>query len=532
MARSGKVAASILSRAFARHNRAKIYPALCLLAALFHFEEFRGEPTAFIKTGGEAILAEPKVLSHGAAVADTISAGETRVYALGLPAGQHALVEMIKGDLRVKVSVCAPPGRDCVGLAAARYGRLELPFTAGAPGQYEIEVRSVEADAAARGYELRLVSVTEATPRDRLAGEAARTAAEAEGLRERQDQPSQLDALKRYDDAQRLWEEAGELSRATEVLCDMGDVHFAMSQYRQASTHYTKALSLGERSGDPLALLAALHGAGYVNIYFGDKQQALSSAQKMLDVVERAAPERRDSADYRRARARALNIMGEVYYSFGQLRKSIEMFDQALPLWTDAGERSGQALALLNLGYSYSDLGNPELAAEYFQRALALWQSIDGRRGAALTQTALGGTHSTLGEEQLALNLHKQAADYFGAVGDKQGQAAALNGVASVYHDLNEHQSAFDNYFEALRLYEAIESRDFIALNKFLVGRILYQKGESESAFKYYQESLDLSREVGDRVIEADDLQGAAQLVHQILHGRKTLLDILAAVAG
>src|SRR5205085_11318171 len=175
-----------------------------------------------------------------------------------------------------------------------------------------------------------------------------------------------------------------------ETLCGMGDIYFGRRQYEQAAGHYAKALSLGKQSGNQLTRLAALDGIGYVNIYQGDKQKSLSYAQEMLDAVESADREKRDSADYKRVKAQALNIMGEVYYSFGELRKSIEMFDFALPLWTDAGDRSGQALALLNLGYSYSDLGNPQIASEYFQRSLALSQSVNDRRGTALAQTALG----------------------------------------------------------------------------------------------------------------------------------------------
>jgi CHAT domain-containing protein/predicted negative regulator of RcsB-dependent stress response len=498
---------------FTRRNRARLYLALCLLAALFHGGEVRrgaAEFSAPAKTGSNAVSAEPQMLTPGAIVSGTASAGETHVYALDLPAGQRARVEMIKGDLRVKVSVCAQPERACTELAARRYGRLELSFSADISARYEIEVRSIEADTAARGYEIRLIEITDAAPRDKLVDEAVRIAGEAESLRERQDQASQLAAIGKYGEAQRLWEAAGEFSRAAETLCDMGDLYFAQSDYPQALAHYTKALSLSERSGDQLARLAALNGVGYVNISLGQKEKALSYAQNMLDIIERADSATRDAADYRRARARAINIRGEVHYSFGELRKSIEMFDLALPLWTDIGERSGQALALLNLGYSYSDLGNAQTACEHYQRSLTLWQSIDDGRGTALAQTALGGAYSTLGEEQLALNLHKQAAERFRAMGDKQGAAAAMNGVASAYYDLSEYQAAFDNYFAALRVYEEIGNRDFMALNKFLVGRALYQKGEPERAFTYYRESLDLSREVGDRVVEAHSLQGLA----------------------
>jgi CHAT domain-containing protein len=446
----------------------------------------------------------------GAAVSGAVSAGEMRVYALNLPAGQHALVEIVKGDLKLKVSVCKEPEHTCMELIGRRYGRLSLSFSADVSALYKIEVRSMEAGGAAREYELRLVEVVNASPRHQLEDDAVRIEAEAESLRDRQDQSSQLVAASKYDEAVRLWESVGEFGRAAETLCDMGDVYFALSQYPQALARYTKALSLSERSGDRRAKLAALNGIGYANIYLSEYQKASSCAKEMLNIIERADSGERDSVDYKRPKAQALNIMGEVHYAVKELRKSIEMFELALSLWTDIEERRGQALALLNIGYSYSDLGNPLTASEHFQRSLALWQSINEARGTALAQTALGGTYSTIGEEQLALNLHKQAVEHFRASGNKEGEAVALNGIASAYYNLNEYQDAFDNYFEALRIYEAIGNRDFTALNKFLVGRVLYQKGETDRALTYYRESLYLSRDVGDRVVEAHTLRGLA----------------------
>lgn len=493
----------------------RIRLTLCLLAALLQAGEVGSRAASnavFMKTVNTGGSTEPRMLTPGVVVSDAVSAGEIRVYALNLLAGQHALVEFMKGDLKLKVSVCEQPERACTELIGRHYGRLDLSFSAGSSALYKIEVRSMEADAAARGYELRLVAVVNVTSRHRLEDDAVRINAEAESLRDRQDQASQLAATLKYGEAQRLWESAGSFSRAAETLCEIGDIYFALSQYRQALTHYEKALHLSERGGDQLSVLAALNGLGYVNIYLGNYRKAQSYAKQMLELIERADSAKRDSADYRRAKAQALNIMGEAYYSFGDLRQSINMFGIALSLWTEAGERSGQALAFLNLGYSYSDLGNPQAASEHFQRSLALWQAINEARGAAQAQTALGGTHSTLGEEQLALNLHQQAVERFRAIGNKQGEATALNGVASAYLDLNEYQSALDNYSEALRIYEAIENRGFVALNKFLIGRVLYQKGEAERAFTFYRESFDLSHAVGDRVVEAHALKGLATI--------------------
>lgn len=515
MAKDGEVAPSILIRLFVCAARVGLTLTLCLLAVLCCAGTAKSENTQrpiFIKTADTGTLTEPRMLTPGAVISDAVSAGETRVYALDMSVRQHALVEIVKGDLRLKVSVCAGPEHACIELGGKRYGKLRLSFASEISALYKIKVHSMEAGGAARGYDLRLVELVAANTRHQMVDDAVRIEAEAESLRDRQDLASQLIAASKYDEAIRLWESAGESSRAAETLCDVGDIYFAVSQNPQSLARYRKALSLSGRSGDRLRRLAALNGLGYVNIYLSENQKALSYAKEMLNIIERVESVERDSADYKRARAQAINIIGEVDYSLGQLRQSIEKFELALSLWTDAGERNGRALALLNLGYSYSDLGNPQAAAEHFQQALAIWQSINEARGAALAQTALGGTYSTLGEEQLALNLHKQAVDRFRAIGNKQGEAAALNGVAGAYQDLNEYQDAFDKYFEALRLYEVIGNRNFTALNKFLVGKVLYRKGEIERALTYYRESLYLSRDVGERVVEAHALKGLATI--------------------
>jgi CHAT domain-containing protein/tetratricopeptide (TPR) repeat protein len=452
--------------------------------------------------------AEPQKLSAGSSVSGTLSADETRAYVLDVPGGQYVHVEVDKGDLGLEVSVCAPQTRPCLKSVVRRYGKVDTSFVADVSGEHRVEVRSLEGDAVGRAYELRVLEVSHATARQRLVGRAARAAGEAETLRERPDASSQLAAASTYDEARRLWESAGEYGRAAGALCDMGDVYFNLSQYRRSLDSYAKALATAERGGDSLARLAALNGIGYANVYLGENQKALAYAREALDFIQRAEPAVRTSVDYRRAEARAFNTIGEVHYSLGELRKSVEVFGQALSLWAEIGERSGEALALLNLGYSHSDLGELRNANENFERSLLLWQAVSDTRGAALAQTALGGVHSLLGEEQMALELHGQAVEHFRASGNKQGEAATLNGIAHVYQDLNDYQSALDNYTKALRLYQSIGNRDFEALNKFLIGRVLYQRGEVGQALIHYRESLKLSREVGDRVVEGHALKG------------------------
>jgi CHAT domain-containing protein len=456
----------------------------------------------FVKTADTKTSADARTLKTGEVLADTVSTGETRVYAFN--SDQDTLLEISKGDLRLKITLCNEQSESCIELMPRRFGKVSLPLS---PVRYRVEIASMEKEAAARKYELLLSNTGKKTPHHELAEDALRIEAEAEKLRAGIGLSSQLIAAAKFAEAARLWESAGEFNQAVLTMCETGDVYFTLSQYPQALTQYNQALSLSTR-GDPVSRLAALHGIGYIHVTQYKNQEALRYAKDMQDLIDRANPAEQNSPEYLHARAQALNINGEVQYNFGELQRAIKTFETALSLFTDVGDRSGQALALLNLGYTSSDSGNPHVAFKYYQDSLTSWQSIDDGRGIALAQDALGGAYSTLGEEQLALNLHKQAVEHFRAIGNKQGEAMALNGVGTVYQDLNQYQEAFDKYFEALRIYESIGNRGYAALNKYSLGKMLYLQGQIEPALIYYRESLFVGRDVKDKIVQAHASKG------------------------
>lgn len=482
----------------------------CLLATLSQYQDAETSIEASSNSSAnpaEEVGTTPRSLKAGTRISDVMSSGNERVYSLDLEGGEHAVIEVSKGDLQLKVSVCPKNNQPCLEFFGRRYGMLEISISADVWTSYRLVIRSLETDPSERTYEVNVPQIVRATPQSRLVDAARRNIAQASELREHHAEASELAALAKYREAKRLWISAGEFGKAADSLCSMGDIYFALSQYQLSLAQYVNALSISELKKDEVGVLAALNGLGYTNVYLGDSQKALSYARKMLDIIERRDPAARPTA-YRRAEAQALNTMGEADYSLGDLRKSIELFERAYSIYAEVGERDGQALGLLNLGYSHSDLGDVQKASEYFERSLTLFQSINDGRGAALAQTVLGGVHSLLGEEQTALDLHKKAGYYFRSIGNKQGEAVALNGVARAYQDLSEYEAAYDNYYQALNLFEAIGNRDFVALNKFLVGRALYQRGDTARALKFYQESLELSRIVGDRVIQAHTMKG------------------------
>ena len=142
--------------------------------------------------------------------------------------------------------------------------------------------------------------------------------------------------------------------------------------------------------------------------------------------------------------ARVLNLMGDLFGRIGDLQRSLEYFNRALPLWRDLRDRRGEAQALLGVGYNYSGLGDDLKAIEYYDDALGLWQAVNDRRGQALTLHAQGFSYSNLGEKQKTLDLFHRAREltepqtsvktrYFGNMPPKLNapRAALIEGMRS-----------------------------------------------------------------------------------------------------
>lgn len=491
------------------------------LALQFYTAGFNEEPS-------KAARSAPRALVSGQKLSDVLSPGEARTYEVRLSPGQHARVILDKRDLQLKLSLLRDDQLH-EELICRRFGVLQLSFSTDAGATYHIKIQSIESEPGQRQYDLQLAQIEAVTTTTRQQDRAAQIRAEADQLREQPEESAQRAALTKYNEAVILYESVPDKAQAVETLCRLGEVYFALSEYQASLEKYKQALTISESTANESGILAALQGIGYANVYLGRNDMARQYAQKILDMLPPVEPSHRPVAD-RRAEAQAINTMGEVEYSVGDLRKSIEMFEHAFSIDAEVGDRGGQALTMLNMGYSYSDLGDARKASDYFDKALTAFTVVADGRGRALAETALGGIHSSLGDEQIALDFHKEAANYFSLIGNRQGQAAALNGVARAYQNLNDYEAALDFYDRALQLYETIGNRDFTALNQFLVGRVLFQQGEIQRALDYYEKTLKLTRQVGDRVIEAHALKGIGTVLFARGDAAQALMQFNAAL--
>lgn len=90
------------------------------------------------------------------------------------------------------------------------------------------------------------------------------------------------------------------------------------------------------------------------------------------------------------------------------LRKALEKWQQALPLWRAAEEREREASTLSVIGDIYSNLGDTQKALQFFNQALPLHRAVHNLRGEAITLNNIGRVYAERGESQNALDYFKQ----------------------------------------------------------------------------------------------------------------------------
>jgi tetratricopeptide (TPR) repeat protein len=191
--------------------------------------------------------------------------------------------------------------------------------------------------------------------------------------------------------------------------------------------------------------------------------QPVAAAVPVGKVVQTAQTNSSDAA------AKALKEGLELYNqgTAQAKRGAIFKWEEALKLYREAGDRSGEANTLNNIARVYSELGEQQKALEYLDQSLPLSRAVGDRGGEAVTLTNIGLVYSALGEKQKALEYYSQSLPLRRAVGSRSGEATTLDNIGSLYADWGEKQKALEYYSQSLPLRRAVGSRTEEALTLF-----------------------------------------------------------------
>ena len=186
-------------------------------------------------------------------------------------------------------------------------------------------------------------------------------------------------AAKAYYGALDGWRDQRRRERVSETLSGLGQLRFREGNYASAKDYFVEALA----QGDERRQAEATNGLGRIAWMEGRLDQALQLEMRSLDVAAQLS--------FPLGEAWAHNALGEVYRSRKERDQAAHHFRAAAEIFRGLHEFSLAALALQNLAYVELGRTNWEAAERGFQEALPLWRQAGARHGLALCLIGLAG---------------------------------------------------------------------------------------------------------------------------------------------
>ena len=288
-----------------------------------------------------------------------------------------------------------------------------------------------------------------------------------------------------------------------EYMLDWGWVLQSLGDTKRGLKLAEQALEIGQGQ-DRLLELHAFNNMAAV-------YRALGQLQRALELYEQALPLLREVGD-RADEGATLNNMALVYQSMGQLQRALELYEQALPLLREVGDHAGEAATLNNIAVVYRETGQWQRALELYEQALSIRREVGDRAGEAGTLNNIAVVYRLTGQQERALELYEQALPLLRRVGDRAGEAVTLNNLAAVYLAMGQLQQALELYEQALSIRREVGDRVGEAATLTGMALVYQLTGQPQRALEFCEQALSITREVGDRVGEANTLNIFAEM--------------------
>lgn len=389
---------------------------------------------------------------------------------------------------------------------------------------------------------------------------------EAQQLYQQGSAQSRQQAIAKYQEALKIWQNIGARSEAAITLLSIGTLQYVQNEPRKALEAFNSGLAIQRELKDRYGEAILLGSIGGVYADLGEKQLSLDflnqalqifraegkrsdqasmlirigntyvnfgETQKALDSYNAALLIRRAEKD-RAEEASTLNTIGRTYFSLGEGKKSLDAYNAALAIQRELGDRAGQANTLSSIGSLYNSLGENQKSIDFLNQALTLQRaaqsSLSGtalafsRSSQALTLVSIAGTYSTTGDYQQALKSFNSAIELMRAAGNPHAEAEILNQVSYVYDQLGERQKALDSLNKALTIQRKIGNRSREAFTLNNIGGIYNSLGEPQKALDTHNAALEIQQQIKDRAGEAETFNEIAE-VYRTLGDYKSSID-------
>ena len=251
--------------------------------------------------------------------------------------------------------------------------------------------------------------------------------------------------------------------------------------------------------------------------------------------------------------AKALNNMGNVEKTFGNMNKSTRLHKESLSIRERIGDKEGVAASLNNLGINARQLGDFDQAENLYKQSLEIEQELNRETGISKSYNNLGNIYSLKDEDsQRARSMHQKSLEIDRKNENFHGIVTSLNNLAGIELRDDHINQAEELASSALELSEEIDYPAGVSLSLLNLGKVyrkqerfiesqscfqkMHEIGESmgsargmayamgelgkvfekignyKEAKRHYMQSLGIFRDTGNKLGEADILANLSEL--------------------
>ncbi|HKE57203.1 MAG TPA: CHAT domain-containing protein [Pyrinomonadaceae bacterium] len=453
-------------------------------------------------------------LEPGKPIERELTANENHSYTVTVAAGQYLLVQAEQRAIDLTLSVSDPSGKKLVETDMFRMGEPEsLFFVAETAGPYRLEVKSLLKAARKGQYELKITESRPAT-----AGDSSAVAAEklvADGVRIEQSGTADLKrkAIEKYQQSIPLWQNAKDTAWEARTLCLIAADYIYLGEKQQSFDFLNRALTLAESAAnrsDDTQKREGIKAKAYVLDTTGRANQEFGNRKKALELYNEAMNLSR-SVDDRVGEVNSLINLGKMTQLTGDYPKALELSEQARQLVNALGDLRKEAPILNNICMTYQSTGAYEQAFAACNRSVSIARDWNDRWTEGNALNNLGSVYYGTGDYQKTIDLYSQALEVYKSIGYGRGQAMALNNIGYLYATLGDEQKSIDAYNQALEIFlaQGDQVRQATVLNNLALN--YSNKGDYRKALEMHLRLLPLRDAATNREGTAVTLENIAE---------------------
>ena len=229
-----------------------------------------------------------------------------------------------------------------------------------------------------------------------------------------------------------------------DMLLEEGDIEEAESIYDVAIEKYQQALELYLSIDDREGVIQSHLNQGVSYRRLGNYDIAQKELNRALQLSQ--------SHSLELLHAHALTELAIISDLQGDHLIAVSLYEKALQLLKDTGNRFREEPVLGALGNVYQKIGNYEQSVSYYNRAIQLAREVGHRRNEGVHLGNLGNIHQKMGEYERAMEHYVSALNISRDISNPRFESINLGNLGNVCKALEDYEQAPIYYTEAIAI--------------------------------------------------------------------------------